>query len=177
MRLAIYILFAAVASACATLPQPANIPQYSVVTRDDEFRGGTLVAMHHNFLPSAPGEPNIAVGAARIRLAPPDSAVYLWIVDSYGGQWTLMGNNEPLTFLVDDQRIRFDPMEASQRALGRDGKVVERGIYLATAVDIRRVANGSVVRVRIGGRTLAIERTMGAENIGRLRAFVRQHLG
>jgi hypothetical protein len=31
--------------------------------------------------------------------------------------------------------------------------------------------------VRIGGRTLAIERTMGAENIGRLRAFVRQHLG
>lgn len=176
MRRTISALLTVALAACATLPRSATGPQYSVVSRDDQFPGGTLVAMHNNFLPSDPGEPKIALGAARIQLPAPDSAHYLWIVDYYGGEWAFIGGDYPLIFVVDGQQIRFDALETPQGEAGRRGNFAERGIYLASARDIRRVASGNNVRVQIGGSRRTIERTFDAENIARLREFVAQHL-
>lgn len=175
MRLTISVLLTTLLAACATLPRSAG-PQYSVISRDDEAFGGRLIAMHNNFLPVGAGEPNVAIGAARIQPLPPDSALHLWIVDYHGGEWALIGDDNPLTFLVDGQQVRFESMGAAQRETGQAGNVAERGVYLASARDIRRVANGNSVRVQIGGRTRTIDRAFGAENLHRLREFVAQHV-
>jgi hypothetical protein len=149
MHLTISALLTTVLVACATLPRSAG-PQYSVLSRDDEAFGGMLVVRHNNFLPSGAGEPNMAVGAARIQLPPPDSAHHLWIVDYHGGERALIGDDNPLIFLVDGERVRFESMGPAQREMGQAGNVAERGVYLATARDIRRVATGNNVRVQIG---------------------------
>ena len=175
MRLTISALLTVVLAACATLPRSPG-PQYSVISRYDEAYGGTLIAMHNNFLPSGAGEPNLAVGAARIQLAPPDSAHHLWIVDYHGDEWALIGDDHPLIFLVDGQPFRFESMGPAQREMGQAGNVAERGVYLASARDIRRVATGNDVRVQIGGRTRTIDRVFGAENVRRLREFVAHHV-
>ena len=176
MRRTVSALLAVVLAACATIPRSATGPQYSVISRDDQFPGGTLVAMHNNFLPSGPGEPKIALGAARIQLPAPDAAHYLWIVDYHGDEWAFIGGDHPLVFVVDGQHIRFDALQAPQGEAGRGGSFAERGVYLASARDIRRVASGNSVRVQIGGRRRTIERTFGAENVARLREFAAQHL-
>ena len=175
MHRTVSVLLTVVFAACATLPRSATGPQYSVISRDDQFPGGTLVAMHNNFLPSAAGEPNIAIGAARIQLPAPDSSHYLWIVDYYGGEWAFIGGDRPLTFMVDGQKIQFDALETPKGEAGRGGTFAERGVYLASARDIRRVASGNDVRVQIGGSRQTIERTFDAENVARLREFVAQH--
>ena len=175
MHRTVSVLLTAVLAACATVPRSATGPQYSVISRDDQFAGGTLVAMHNNFLPSGPGEPKIAIGAARIQLPTPDSAHHLWIVDYYGGEWAFIAGEYPLTFLVDGQPIRFDALETPQGEAG-PGNFAERGVYLASARDIRRVAAGNNVRVQVGGTRGTIERPLDAENLARLRAFVAQHL-
>ena len=176
MHRTVSVLLTAVLAACATVPRSAAGPQYSVISRDDQFAGGTLVAMHNNFLPSSSGEPKLAIGAARIQLPAPDSAHHLWIVDYYGGEWAFIGGNHPLTFVVDGQQIRFDALETPQGEAGPGGSFAERGVYLASARDIRRVASGNNVRVQVGGSRGTIERPLDAENLARLRAFVAQHL-
>lgn len=86
-----------------------------------------------------------------------------------------IGPGRTLTVTVDGRELRFSGLGSKNLRKRKSGVVVERALYLATADDLRAIANGKRVTVTVEGKRGRFARDFGPENTARFKQFVEKY--
>lgn len=175
MKRTLLLLAAAALAGCAGAILESATLQHS---RDD-FEGITKDRMAGNVLTC--GETGL--GANHIGLELQRSTLkdgkrlYHLIVRYTGDGWLFIQDGESLIFLVDGNRVAFTgDGSRARRDVVYGGIVSEEAWYAATPEQLRTLAAGREVRVKVSGRTAYVERCFAQKNFDNLRDFVRDLL-
>ena len=89
-----------------------------------------------------------------------------------------IGPGETLTLTIDGQDFGFTgPGSSESRTLTSRGTYVENAVYECTPDDLRRIAQGNDIKVRVEGQSRKMYREFRPENIEKFRAFVLTYFG
>ena len=97
-------------------------------------------------------------------------------VQTMASDWIFHRN---LSFRVDRELLQFGSRTSLREDVDCAGGTCthdERSNFEATAEDLRQIAGGQNVTVRLGGRTVFIEKAFNPTNLQRFREFVAEHV-
>jgi len=83
-------------------------------------------------------------------------------------------SGETLVILADGQELKFSGTGSANSRKEHKDEVSERAIYVATAEQLRAIANSENVKVSVLGRKGMVQRTFKPANFERFRQFVQR---
>lgn len=170
-RIVLLAALAALLGACA--------PSYTVRTSSDPVYGSTTVRLDLNTL----GGGCIYCGSIELNIMKftrggSARPAYELVVDYDGSEWLFIDRGQSLTLNVDGDLMRFtsDRGSSPYRDVGYGGKVRETAYYPVTVEELRRIANASVIHVRVDGSSYYAVREFGPENFENFKRFIAEHV-
>src|SRR6266699_440172 len=150
-------------------------PTPDVTTHYDDVSGLRTDLVGENLL-ETPGEPRelVWLNASRV-FKSSDKAVYYLEVNYLARQevgYLEIPPGDTLTLIVDGETMKFDGTGSQgMRKPYKKELVRENAIYPCTNLQIQKIADAKVVKVRIKGNKGLIERDFGQQNFDRVRKF------
>jgi type IV secretory pathway VirB9-like protein len=82
-----------------------------------------------------------------------------------------IGPGTTLTVIADGRTLKFHGIGSANLRKNKKGVLTENAIYLASAEDLRAIANAQRVAVRVAGKNGQLERDFAPANFERFRQF------
>lgn len=149
--------------------------RYSVKTTYDEFQKTTTNQMVGNILPGhGPGLPVLALNVHRCQSK--EGVTYRLALYYVYDRWLFIRSGESLVFLIDGQRIGLTgPGSLNQRSFHGLGQLSELALYPISLENLKRIANGKEVKVRIIGQSTFLDKKISEKNLQNFRKFVSEY--
>jgi len=142
--------------------------EYLIKVSYDEFEGMETISSYNNYLPGGMG---VALNPVRITS---DSGFvkYSFVVTYTGRDWIFIGEGETLFFLVDGERMPYSGLGSGRFRQIEGGFVREAAFYDLLLVDMRKIVEADVVKVKIKASQQRIERQLSQRNLDNIREFI-----